>query len=160
MSALIPIKLSWPDQKVKHVATATCPWVGPSFSKHLLRTRKAYWYLSLFEKQIPTDLCKIIKSDLILTLEILSKIRQSFLCKLIKIPNNQPQIPFEIYKQWIISNHHKIINETPNPSKHIENQMSLQNMKYNEVIKTEDVCKNINYHYNKSVQWITKMTTI
>ena len=40
------------DPKVEHVKITVCPWMGPGFSKHLLRTHKAYWYLSPFEKWI------------------------------------------------------------------------------------------------------------
>ena len=44
------IVMPWPN--VKHMAIVASSWVGLSFLKYLSRTRKAYWYLSPFEKWI------------------------------------------------------------------------------------------------------------
>ena len=86
LSALIPIKLSYSDLKVEQVETAACPWVGLDFLEHLPRTHKAYWYLSTFKNGYLKTYIKIQETKNILTLEILPKIRQSFVYKLIKIP--------------------------------------------------------------------------
>ena len=89
-------KIVTPWLEGRHVATVAYPWVGPDFSKHHPRTRRTCYYPGHLMTYLIT-----YETKNILTLGILSKIRQSFIFKKTKNPlskkcslnSNQPHNP-------------------------------------------------------------------